>query len=377
MDLSLDERQRLLKSTAADFVKEVAPPHRIAELHEEADRGRPAWWPRLAELGWLGMTIPTAYGGAEATATDAAVVFEELGRGPLPGPHFSSGVLAAGLIREGGSAAQKETLLPRLCGGETIATLAAIDTPPRWGAEAVQLRAEPRDGGFLLRGRKLFVHDGVAADLFICAARAGDSGGADEAITLLLVERAAPGMAVRPHTGFLSAVAEVTFDEVAVPREAVLGEVGRGWAIVERALLPALPVLSAYQVGGCQEVFDFTAEYTRTRVVYGQPIGRFQRVQDHVVELSLHLDAARWTAYEALWKLDSGRDAAAGVHEAKAVASEGYYQACNYANMVFAGPGTALEHPLVAHTRMSRTLYQYLGDPRHHKRRMMDARFPR
>jgi alkylation response protein AidB-like acyl-CoA dehydrogenase len=112
-------------------------------------------------------------------------------------------------------------------------------------------------------------------------------------------------------------------------------------------------------------------------VVFGQPIGRFQRVQDHCVELSVHLDAARWATYEALWKLDTGLPARAAVHEAKAVAGEAYYQACNYAHMVFAGPGTDYGHPLMAHSVLAHTLYQYLGTPAQHKRKMMDALYPR
>ena len=147
--------------------------------------------------------------------------------------------------------------------------------------------------------------------------------------------------------------------------------------MLEVALEKALPILCAYEVGASQEVFDFTCEYTRTRVVFGQPIGRFQRVQDHCVDISNYLDAARWATYETLWMLDSGMPARAAVHEAKAVASEGYYQATNYAHMVWAGPGTDYGHPMMAHSVLAHTLYQYLGTPAHHKRLMMDALYPR
>jgi alkylation response protein AidB-like acyl-CoA dehydrogenase len=111
-------------------------------------------------------------------------------------------------------------------------------------------------------------------------------------------------------------------------------------------------------------------------VVFGQPIGRFQRVQDHCVDISIHLDAARYLTYETLWMLDSGLPATASVHESKAVASEAYYQACNFAHMVFAGPGTDYQHPLMAHSVLAHTLYQYLGTPLEHKRKMMNALYP-
>jgi alkylation response protein AidB-like acyl-CoA dehydrogenase len=190
---------------------------------------------------------------------------------------------------------------------------------------------------------------------------------------LALVDRNAPGVSVKPVSGFMIGAAEVRFDNVAITADNFVGD----WEGLERALLKALPILCAYKVGACQEIFEMTNEYTRTRVVFGQPIGRFQRVQDHCVDISIHLDGARWITYETLWKIDSGMEAKANAHQAKAVASEAYYQACNFAHMVFAGPGTDYKHPLMAHSVLAHTLYQYLGTPLYHKRAMIDALYPR
>ena len=129
-------------------------------------------------------------------------------------------------------------------------------------------------------------------------------------------------MTVKPIFGFMIGAAEVSFANVEVGAENIIGEVNGRWDTVERALYKALPILCAYKVGACQEIFEMTNEYTRTRVVFGQPIGRFQRVQDHCVDISIHVDGARWITYETLWKIDSGIPAAANVHQAKAVASE-------------------------------------------------------
>jgi alkylation response protein AidB-like acyl-CoA dehydrogenase len=113
--------------------------------------------------------------------------------------------------------------------------------------------------------------------------------------------------------------------------------------------------------------------YSRTRVQFGQPIGRFQRVQDHIINIVNHLDAARWTTYEALWKLDTGRPAAASVHLAKAVTSEAYLKVCDSGHEVHAGVGVIREYGLTLHTQRSRTLYHLLGEPRYHRRRLADA----
>jgi alkylation response protein AidB-like acyl-CoA dehydrogenase len=99
-------------------------------------------------------------------------------------------------------------------------------------------------------------------------------------------------------------------------------------------------------------------------------------VQDHCVDISICLDMARWATYEAIWRVDCGVDARAGAHEAKATASDGYYHGTNYAHMVWAGPGTDYSHPMMAHSVLAHTLYQYLGTPGHHKRLMMDALYP-
>jgi len=368
MDLRLNDDQNMMKKVAADFLKAEAPPYLITDWFQKKVAFLPELYKKTAEVGWLGMMLPEEYGGAGTTCTDCAVVFEELGRGPLPGPYFSSGVLAAEIILAGGSQAQKKTLLPEICRGRAIVIPAISDDPIQWGPRSVQTRLSKTAAGFKLTGTKRFVYDGEAATSFICAARA-ESGG----VVLALVDRNAPGVSVKPILGFMIGAAEVRFDNVAVAADNFIGD----WGVVERALAKALPILCAFKVGACQEIFEMTNEYTRTRVVFGQPIGRFQRVQDHCVDISIHLDGARWITYETLWKIDSGIEASASVHQAKAVASEAYYQSCNFSHMVFAGPGTDYKHPLMAHSVLAHSLYQYLGTPLYHKRAMVDALYPR
>lgn len=370
MDLSLTEAQRLLQRTARDFLERQAPKESIVGLLR-SDTGLPeGLWQKAAGLGWLGMLVPPEYGGSGSSLTDAAVLFEELGRGPLPGPFFQSGVLGALLLLEAASAAQRQALLPALAAGREVLTVALLEPNASFGPQGVRLRPQQRDGAYVLDGVKLFVPDALAATRLVVAVRTGED---ERHLTLLLVPREAAGLSVRNLPGFLGWQAEVSFQGVTVPASDRLGAEGEGWSALERALEKALPVLCAYAVGGCQAVLEMSVAYSRSRQQFGVPIGRFQRVQDHIIRLVNHLDAARWTTYEALWKLDSGRPAAASVHLAKAVASEAYLEVCNAAHEVHAGIGSLTEYGLVPHTRMSRTLYGYLGDPRWHKRRMADA----
>jgi alkylation response protein AidB-like acyl-CoA dehydrogenase len=372
MDLKLNDDQNMLKKVAADFIKAEAPPYVITDWYQKKQAFIPGLYKKTADVGWLGMMVPDEFGGGDTSRMDCAVVFEELGRGPLPGPYFSCGVLAAQLILDGGSAQQKKDWLPKICDGSAVIIPAISDDQIQFGPRSVQTRAVKAGDGYKLSGTKRFVQDGAGASHLIVAAR-DDAG----QLLLALIDRQAPGVTVNEVSGFMIGAAEVKLDAVSVGKDAILSTGGAGWSAVESALGKVLPILCAYKVGACQEIFEMTNEYTRTRVVFGQPIGRFQRVQDHCVDISIHLDGARWTTYETLWKLDAGMEARASVHQAKAVASEGYYQSCNFAHMVFAGAGTDYKHPLMAHSVLAHSLYQYLGTPLYHKRAMIDALYPR
>ncbi len=371
MDLSLTEPQEMLRAAARTFVEREAPRHTIVALQRAESSLVPELWRKACDAGWLGILIPAEYGGGESSVTDAAVLYEELGRGPLPGPFFSSGVLGALTVMEAATEEQRRSILPRVARGDAVLSVAISEPNASWGPQGVTLTPQRLGDRYRLDGTKLFVSDANAATELIVALRTGDGPGD---LGLLLVDAGAPGVRIRRLSGFLSWQCEVAFDNVEVPATHLLGrQPNRGWVALERALLKAWPVLCSYMVGGCQAVFDMSVAHSQERVQFGVPIGRFQRVQDHIIRLVNHVDAARWTTAEALWKLDAGRPAAAAVHMAKAVSSEGYFEACNAAHEVHAGQGSLTEYGLVAHTQMSRTLFSYLGDPRWHKRRMADA----
>ncbi len=374
MDLSLTENQEMLRNSAREFIRQEYSKEVLLDLHSRDVGYAPDLWEKVAGIGWLGICIPQEYGGAGGSLTDAGVLFQELGRGPIPGPFFSSGVLSVLAVLEGGTEEQKRRILPAIAQGSHTPALALTESDYGWGPQWVRMKATRKSGGFLLNGVKLFVQDAHTASHFLCAVRSGEgSNDHSDGISLLMVDANSPGITARNLSGFLTTSGEVEFDSVDVPDSALLGEEGKGWHIMERAMEKAIPVLCAYKVGGCEAVFDMSVAYSRTRVQFGMPIGRFQRVQDHIINMVNHLDAARWTTYEALWKLDTGTPTAGSVHLAKGVSSEAYYQSCNYAHEVHAGVGVMTEYGLTLHTEMSRTLYHYLGDPRYHRRRLADA----
>ena len=369
MDLSLNDTQLLIQNSVRDFVRGACDRDVLLKLDRDPAAMMDGLWRQMSELGWPGMAIPEQYGGTGNTMTDVAVLFEELGAGPVPGPLFSSAVLCAQILLEAASEPVKKAWLPRIASGERVFALALTEAQYGWSADSVRLDARKDGADFLLTGTKVFVHDAqFASDLLVAARIEGGAG-----ISLLRVDAKASGVAMRNLDGFMTGMCEVTFAGVRVSGGDLIGVAGDIWNALERAMLAAIPVLCAYKVGGCRAVLEMSTTYARERTQFGQVIGRFQRVQDHVIHIVNYLDAARWTTYEALWKLDSGADAAASSHVAKSVASESYMRACDFAHEVHAGIGVVREYGLTLHTKMSRSLYHCLGAPRQHRQRLESA----
>ena len=370
MDLSLTAEQEMLKSAVQRFIQQEYPKETLLEMAASAQPLTSEPWRKLVDTGWLGIIVPEEYGGEGGSLTDAAVLFEELGRGPVPGPHISSYVLGASAVMEGGTKEQQQDWLPSLARGERLLVPAVTEADYSWAEEDVQLVARRDGAGFRLDGTKVYVFDAESATHLLCTARSEDSN----EVGLVLVDATAPGVEIRSLPGFSWNLAEVKLGNVAVDQSALLGaSFAGGWDSLQRAIARTIPILCAYQVGACQAVYEMSVDYSRTRIQFGTPIGRFQRVQDHIINLVNQLDAARWTTYEALWKLDTGKPATDSIHLAKAVGSAAYYEVCNYAHEVHAGLGSMTEYGLTLHTAASRTLYHYLGDPRYHRRLLADA----
>jgi alkylation response protein AidB-like acyl-CoA dehydrogenase len=363
MDLSLNDTQKLIQDSAKDFVRGSCGRDVLLKLDRDPSLVMSTLWKPMSDLGWTGMAIPEEYGGTGNSLTDVAVLFEELGCGPVPGPLFSSAVLCARILLQAGSDSLKKTWLPRIARGERVFALALTEQQYNWSGNGIRSYAKRADGGYVLSGTKVFVHDATFATDLLVAARV--DGAAQ--ISLLRIDAKAAGVAIRGLDGFITGLSEVVLDNVKVSAADVMAD---AWPAAERAMLAVTPVLCAYKVGSCKTVFDLSLNYARERTQFGQIIGRFARVQDHIIHMVNYLDAARWTTYEALARLDGGADATASCHVAKSVSSESHMHACDYAHEVHAGIGVSREYGLTLHTKLSRTLYHCLGAPRLHRKKL-------
>ena len=369
MDLSLTETQQMLQNAVQEFMEAELPKSRVLEIDDSDTGFADDLWGKMAEMGLPGMLVAEQYGGSGNSVTDMAVVFEQLGYYASSSPLLDSGVLAASTINAAGSDAQKQALLPAIASGDRILTVAVTEEDYGWGPGTVTLQASQSGDGYTLNGTKLFIPWAHVADQIIVVART--SGDGADGITLFLVDRTASGVSTRLQSGWIGdKVCEVNLSNVQVGADNVLGSVGQGWSALQNAMDTTAAILSAYMAGGTQKAYDMAREYSQSRIAFGVPIGTFQRVQDHVIDAVTQADEIKWTAYEATWKLDEGRDdASLAVSAAKAVASTGYSQACDASHHVHGGIGTDLDFGLTHYTKRARTFQHYLGDAIHHRRR--------
>ena len=363
LDLRLTESEEILRTAAINFIKRDVSKETLEALHESDTGFNEDIWRKVVDMGWLGIITPEEYGGTGYPLTTAGVLFEALGSAPLPGPYFSSGILGSLIIQEVGAEEQKKEILPQVVEGKIVLTTVLTVAGLGWHSE---VRLEPKNGDFILNGGKLLAQDALAATHFIVPVRT-----AHNIFFLFLVDKKTKGVSVRRLPGYLiGRTFEVKFDGVRIPVSVLIGEEDKRYPPLRKAIRKSIPVLCAYKVGGCQAVFDLAVEHSRVRVQFGQSIGRFQRVQDMIIEIINQVDAARWTTYEALWKLDTLGLIPESIHLAKAVASEAYWQSCNLAHRVISGTSYSMEHPLSLHTRASRYLYNFLGEPAYHKQQL-------
>ena len=371
MDFGLSEDQELLSRSAAEFLAAECPPTLVREAAGSEDGYPRALYRKMAELGWLGLVVPESYGGAGLSTLDLSLLCEQLGRAVVPGPFFSSAVLATLAILHGGSAAQKRRWLPKLASGETIGALALLEESDRIDAPGVAMKARARGGGWLLSGTKLFVTDAHVADLLVVAART--AGRDEDGVTLFLVPRDTPGVKVLPLPSIdvTRRPMEVRFESVELPKDAVLGAAGKGWKALARVLDGAAVALAGDCLGGAERMLELAVEYSKVREQFGRVIGSFQAMKHIAAEMVSEIEPARALVWYAAYAADAlPREAPRAASMAKACLGDVYARVANRSVQMHGGIGFTWEHDL--HFWFKRAKWNELayGDPVWHRERL-------
>ena len=373
MNFDLDTEHELVRSTVREFAQQ-----RVAPVAEELDRESRFPYELVAELGELGlmgMTIPEEFGGAGADTVAYAIAVEELTRvdssvAITMAAHHSLGTLP---IYYFGSDEQKQQWLPDLTSGKALAAFGLTEPDAGSDAGATRTRAELRDGEWVVNGSKIFITN-AGTDITSCVTITAKTG--DDEISNLIVPNGTPGYEISPQMEKLgwraSDTRELSFKDVTVPEENLLGERGKGFRQFLEILDGGRISVAAMGVGLAQGAYDLAVAYAKEREQFGKPIVQFQAVQFALADMAVEIEAGRALTYKAAWLKDEGREFAKEAAMAKLYTGELSHRAANASLQIHGGYGFMEESPISRLYRDQKILE--IGEGTNEVQRMVIAR---
>ena len=310
MDFALTDEQNDFVAAIRDFcAREVGTPEQRERLTAGYTEAHSAEiYSKIADLGWLGVTIPEDYGGAGGGMLDACLFMEEASRGLAPIGGYATTLIVAGATQRFGSDEQKQQILGGIARGavESIAM-----TEPEAGSDvgSLQTAAVPSNGGYVINGQKVFCSNAAIADhiLVVCRTTKGDDK--HQGLSMIWVPREATGLEIQPiETMGGRETAYLYFTDCEAPADAVLGEVDHGWTQLMAGLNVERLILAATMLGIAERAFDDALAYVKERRQFGRPIGSFQALQHRLADLATELEASRLLTYWVASRVDEDPD---------------------------------------------------------------------
>jgi acyl-CoA dehydrogenase len=353
------DEQDMLREMVRDFVERECP--KLAARDLEAAGEYPAELAaKIATAGLNGIGVPEEFGGQGGDILDQVIVCEELSRS-LAGLAWLWGITVwsgAKAILANGSEAQRETLLPRVADGSL--TFAFALTEPGGGTDvlrAMRTRARRTDGGWRLNGTKIWSTLAHVADRILVLARTSDGERPSQGLSMFLVDARSPGLTATPipKLGMRAlGSCEVSFDDVFVPDEDVLGDVDAGWRQVTGSLNSERIMVAAMCTGILRGVLEDAIEYATDRRAFGRPIGQLQAVQHHIADMAMNLETCRLHTYRAAWLEREGRQCGVEATTAKCLTAEYATAGADMGIQILGGYGYAQEYNMQRYWRDAR-----------------------
>jgi len=368
MDLDFNKEQDMLRKSVAEFLAKECPFDTVREIEDSAEGFNKKMWKKMAKLGWMEIHFPEAYGGLGDPFVEMTIIMEEMGKKAFPSPFFSTVILCGLVLLEGGSDKQKKAFLPKIAAGKKIMALAQYEKEASYLEAGIQLSAQSEGVDYILNGKKMFVPNANIADEIIVAART------IQGVTLFLVDAKTPGVSIQKmQTIGKDNNCVVTFDNVNVPGDAMVGEPGAGWHILEQMAPKATVAKCAEMLGGCEESIAMTTAYAKERVQYSTPIGGFQAIQHYMADMRVAYDTSIYYLHKVVWMLDEGMDATKEVSALKAQVNEQYKFITERAVQIHGGIGTTREFNIGLFYRRAKAFEYILGDTAYHHDKLADA----
>jgi len=369
---ALNEEQTMIRDQAKSWITEQAPVSQFRKMRDArvANSFVPTTWTAMVEMGWTGIIIPEEFGGSDLGYLTFGIVLEELGRQLTASPLFASALAGASAVLLGGSMAQKQAVLPRIVDGTAILSL-AVDDGPRHGPENTSLQATISDSGYSLTGKKTLVLEGMVATHLVVSARTSGNVGDRDGITMFLLPADTKGISRSVmHTMDSRGYAQVSFDNVMVTMDSLLGGVGQGFAILDGTLDRARAGLCAEMLGTGSQAFDMTLDYLKTREQFGKVIGSFQALGHRAAELYSAKELARSCAEAALQAIDNEADNVAERSSlAKAQVGEFLHRMSSQLIQIHGGIGMTDEFNAGLYLKRARVLETAYGNQAFHRDR--------
>jgi alkylation response protein AidB-like acyl-CoA dehydrogenase len=352
VDFGLNEEQEMMQTLAKDFLT-AEYPDKVLKAMVHDDKGyTPELWNKMQEMNLMGLSLPEQYGGV-GDFLDLIVVLEEMGKTCFLSPYFSTVVLAGGLLALAGNPEQQKQYLAAIAEGKNIITVAITERSGKYTPEAVKTAAAAQGSDYIINGAKLFVPDAQNADHIICAAR---TSAAKEGITLFIVPADSAGLTITPlKTIAGDKQAEVVFKDVKVPTENMVGELDKGWTVLEKVLERANIARCAEMVGMAGQALKITLDYAKERMAFGHPIGAFQSIQHRCADMLMDIEGSKYITYQAAWKINSGLPAAKETAAAKTWVSQACKRVTVSAHQVHGAIGFTEDHILHYYTKRIRS----------------------
>lgn len=369
MEFRITEEQNLVRQTVREFVEREVNPH--VEKWEEVGDIPGEVFRRLGKAGILGGPIPAEYGGTGLDYLTYAMMTEEIGRGCSSlRTTLSVNTSLFGLnVLYFGNEEQKRYYLPKIASGDGRGAWAL--TEPQSGSDAAGLRTTARkDGGdYVLNGHKMWISDGGKADYHVAYARTNewDPRAKREGICTFIIHKDDPGFKVgsveaKTKLGLrASPTAELLYEDCRVPADRMIGKPGSGWEQANAILNGGRLSVAAGAVGIAQAAYDATVEYAKSREAFGQPIGAFQLVKEHLAYMALDIETTRLLVYKAAWMKDQGLDNRLAVSMAKLHSAEACMRVTERAVQLHGGNGFSGEYPVERFFRDAKIIGIYEG----------------
>ena len=369
MNFGFSEEQELLRAEVRKFLEQNAPLERVREITEAGDSTDPELWSRMAELGWVGLTMPEEHGGVGLDLETLIVVLEETGRMLFPSPLVST-VLAAKAIERFGNAEQQKRWLPGLADGTKVGTFAFLERADTLTPDGVETLAKPDGDELIISGTKLFVTDAAAADLYVVAVRTGADA---EAISLVVVESGAKGLSAEDFDSMdlTKRIGRLDLEDVRVAGDQMLGAVNEGWNASQWLLNLGAALVTAEAVGAAEAALEITTNFAKERIQFDEPIGRFQGVKHPLAEIYVDVESFRSLVYYATWAIDQdAEDAESAVSRAKAYCADAFPKAGIMGVQLHGGVGYTWEYDIQLYLKRSKWVRPMFGDADYHYERL-------